>query len=84
MAHPRIADGGDNLQIWRVAANILNKQTRTADMGGPPDWGLGEGEQLNVKKQLVTKCHTRPRNWAGSCEYGNEPSDSGKGREFLD
>jgi hypothetical protein len=23
-------------QIWRVAANILNKQSRTATRGGPP------------------------------------------------
>ena len=28
--------------IWRVAANKLNKQSRTADKGGPPAWGLGE------------------------------------------
>jgi len=27
---------------WRVSANILNKQSRTADKGGPPAWGLGE------------------------------------------
>jgi hypothetical protein len=26
MAHPQVADGGDALQLWRVAANILNKQ----------------------------------------------------------
>ena len=26
----------------RVAANILNKQSRTADEGGPPAWRLGE------------------------------------------
>jgi hypothetical protein len=25
MAHPGVADGGDGLQMWRVAANILNK-----------------------------------------------------------
>jgi hypothetical protein len=31
MAHPQVADGGDGLQIWKVAANILNKQSRTAD-----------------------------------------------------
>jgi hypothetical protein len=30
-AHPQVADGGDGLQIWRLAANILNKQSRTAD-----------------------------------------------------
>jgi hypothetical protein len=33
MARPQAADGGDSLQIWRVAANILNKQSRTADKG---------------------------------------------------
>jgi hypothetical protein len=26
MVRPQVADGGDGLQIWRVAANILNKQ----------------------------------------------------------
>jgi hypothetical protein len=40
-ARPRVADGGDSLQFWRVAANILNKQSRTADKGGTPAWGLG-------------------------------------------
>jgi hypothetical protein len=25
MAHPQIADGREGLQIWRIAANILNK-----------------------------------------------------------
>jgi hypothetical protein len=33
MARPRVADGGDGLQIQNVAANILNKQSRTADKG---------------------------------------------------
>jgi len=28
--------------IWRVAVNILNKQSQTADRGGPPAWGMGE------------------------------------------
>jgi hypothetical protein len=36
--------------VWRVAANILNKQSQTADKGGPPAWGLGVGPQpLTVK-----------------------------------
>jgi hypothetical protein len=30
MARPQVSNGGDGLQIWRVAANILNKQSRTA------------------------------------------------------
>jgi len=33
VARPQVADGGEGLQIWRVAANILNKQSRTADKG---------------------------------------------------
>jgi hypothetical protein len=32
----------NGLQIWRVAANILNKQLRRPTRGGPPAWGLGE------------------------------------------
>ena len=28
--------------IWRVAANILNKQSRTPARGGPQNWELGE------------------------------------------
>jgi hypothetical protein len=31
MARPQVADGGKGLQILRVAANILNKQSRTVD-----------------------------------------------------
>jgi hypothetical protein len=30
MAHPEFVDGREALQIWRVAANILNKQSQTA------------------------------------------------------
>jgi len=33
MRTPQIADGEDVLQIWRVAVNILNKQSQTADKG---------------------------------------------------
>jgi hypothetical protein len=33
MARPRTADGRECLQIRRVATNILNKQSRTADRG---------------------------------------------------
>jgi hypothetical protein len=33
MACPHAADGGDGLQIWSVAANILNKLSQTADGG---------------------------------------------------
>jgi len=32
-ARPQVADGEYGLQICRVTANILNKQSRTADKG---------------------------------------------------
>jgi hypothetical protein len=43
MARPQVADGGDTLQVWRVAANILNKQLPTADKGWPSSLGVGRG-----------------------------------------
>jgi hypothetical protein len=43
MARPQVADGGDGLQIWRVAANISNKQSRTADKGWSFSLGVGRG-----------------------------------------
>jgi hypothetical protein len=43
MASPQVADGGDGLQIWSVAANILNKQSRTADKGWFFRLGVGRG-----------------------------------------
>jgi len=33
MALPRVADGGDGLQIWKAAANIMNKLLQTATEG---------------------------------------------------
>jgi hypothetical protein len=40
MAHPQVADGGDALQLWRGAVNILNKQSRTADKGWSSSLGV--------------------------------------------
>jgi hypothetical protein len=33
MVRPPVADGGDGFQIWRVAANIMNKQSKAAVKG---------------------------------------------------
>jgi hypothetical protein len=43
VARPQVAGGGDALQFWRVAANILNKQSRTADKGWFSSLGVGRG-----------------------------------------
>jgi hypothetical protein len=42
MARPRVADGGDGLQIWRVAANVLNKQSRLVEKGRSSSLGVGQ------------------------------------------
>jgi len=56
---PQVADGGEGLQIWRVTANILNKQSQTADTGWSSSLGLGTEqttpyckESNKVKAQL--------------------------------
>jgi hypothetical protein len=52
-----------------VAANILNKQSRTADKGWPSSLGLGRGLTTPPrKKKHVTKCYKGPRNWTDTLE----------------
>ena len=41
--------------IWSLAANKLNKQSWTADKGGPVAWGLGEGLTTPPCKSPVKK-----------------------------
>jgi hypothetical protein len=43
VARSQVADVGDGLQIWRVAANILNKQLWTDDSGWSSSRGVGCG-----------------------------------------
>jgi hypothetical protein len=41
MESPQVADGENSLQFWRVAANILNKQSRRAEKGWFSSLGVG-------------------------------------------
>jgi hypothetical protein len=51
----RDADGGNGLQVWWVTANILDKESRTADRGGPTAWGLGVGLRTPpLKNNIIT------------------------------
>jgi hypothetical protein len=50
----------ERLPIWRVGANVLNKLSRTADMDGPPAWGLGE---MLTNSHRVTKHELLPGSW---------------------
>jgi hypothetical protein len=43
MVRSQVVDGGDSLQIWRVAANIFNKQSQTADKKWSFSMGVGHG-----------------------------------------
>jgi hypothetical protein len=43
MARPQVADGGDDLQLWRAAANILNKHFLTVDKRSSSSLGAGRG-----------------------------------------
>jgi hypothetical protein len=59
MARFRVADRGDGLQIWRVAANIFNNQTRTADCGWYSSRGVGRGlTTLPHKNQYLLRITT--------------------------
>jgi hypothetical protein len=52
MAHacPQVTDGGDGLQTWRVAANILNMQSPTANKGCSSS--RGGGGDINSKYKM--------------------------------
>jgi hypothetical protein len=53
MARPQVAVGGNCLQIRRVAANISNKQSRTADRGWSSSLGIGLGLTTPHHKLLI-------------------------------
>jgi hypothetical protein len=94
MARPRVVTGEDSLQIRKVAANILNKQSRTADKGWYSSLGLGEGAKNSPQKK--TACYEMLYRDSelesgsgygpatGSSEHGNELPGSIKSGQFLD
>jgi hypothetical protein len=70
MARPRVADGGDGLQIWSVAAKCRISSRGKPTSGGPPFCELGKGLTTlhRKKKNIITKCHTVPRTWKNPLE----------------
>jgi hypothetical protein len=44
MVCPRVVDAGDGLQIWYIAANILNKQLQTADKWWSSSFEVEQGD----------------------------------------
>jgi hypothetical protein len=47
--------GGDGLEVWRVAANILNKQSRTTDRGWSSSLGVERG--LTTPHRKILTCY---------------------------
>jgi hypothetical protein len=68
MARPRVADGGDGLQLWEVDAKVLNKQSRTAEKGGSLASWSGRGQQLLTKEiaycEMLHRQDTEQNVWA--------------------
>lgn len=59
MERPRIVDGGDRFQMWRVNINILDKQRGQPMVTTLSVWGSGEGRTTPpYKNRLVTKYYT--------------------------
>jgi hypothetical protein len=52
MACPQVMDGGDSLQIRRVAANILNKKSRATDKGWSSSLEVGHGANNSLPKKI--------------------------------
>jgi hypothetical protein len=55
MARPQVADGGDEFQIWKIAANALNKQSRIAENGWSSSLDIGCGDNNPSSREIVTK-----------------------------
>jgi hypothetical protein len=51
MVLPQVEDGRYSLQLWEVAANILNEQPRTADEERSSN--LGAGNRVHPSPQKV-------------------------------
>lgn len=43
LTRPQVADGGDSLQVLRIAADILSNQYRMANKGRSSGWWGGGG-----------------------------------------
>jgi hypothetical protein len=51
----------NSLHIWRIAANISNKQSQITDKGWSSSWGLGVGLTINRKSKFAAKYYKRPQ-----------------------
>jgi hypothetical protein len=58
MGRSQVAGGEDGLQIWRVIANILKKQSLSAKSGQSSSLGVGHGaNNSSYKNKFAAKCY---------------------------
>ncbi|KAJ4444661.1 hypothetical protein ANN_06458 [Periplaneta americana] len=76
MARPQVANRGNRLQIWRVAANILNKQLRTPDEGLSSSLVV-ERRPYNPSHRHTKQLVTKPQNKIQTFEMGRACSTYG-------
>ena len=54
IAHSQVADEEERSQIWRVTANIFNKQFRTADKKRSSNLGFGRGANNSSRENVIS------------------------------
>jgi hypothetical protein len=59
----------NDLQIWKIAANILNKQSRTADKGWSFSLGVGQGAK-SQKPRNQTDYSVQPKQRKRDMRFG--------------
>jgi hypothetical protein len=69
----------NGLQLWRVAANTLNKQSRTANKGWSSSLGLGEVLTTHLKKLL---CYELDKEASDLDRFFGTAPATEKGHEF--
>jgi hypothetical protein len=70
MTRPQFGDGRKDLQMWRVAANTLNKQSRTVNKGWSSNCAVGRSATTHRHKNAhVTKHFTKPRTGTDSLVF---------------
>jgi hypothetical protein len=73
---PRAADGGDGLQMWRVAAKILNEQSRIAGKGWSSSLMVRRGQTSpHIKKTAFFEMLRKVLDFTNPYEHDTEPSD---------
>jgi hypothetical protein len=70
MASPQVADGGEGLPIWKLAANIMNKQLLTGDKGCPSGFGVGRGAKIILLRNVTKSLGLGRILWINDLSYG--------------